>query len=69
MSDLRRCCIRTDGKCGDQWCGKKRGESCVYEYVETGGPHDYKGEKWPPPSSWKAADGTHVYRTYSDYCD
>jgi hypothetical protein len=68
---MRRYCTRDDGKCGDQYCGKTKNPptSCAYEYVETGGPHDYKGDKWPPPRRWVSLDGIHIYRTYSDYVE
>ena len=69
MSKPRRHCIRPK-ECGGEWCARDEPRGCVYEYREDHykPEHRYKGD-WPPPRRWIAADGTVVYRTYSDYCD
>lgn len=70
MADRRYCIRETDG-CGDKWCTRDKGEPCPYEYDESRGDpkHNYRGPEWPPPKRWVSLDGTHVYRTYADYCD
>lgn len=69
---MRRFCTREGKGCGDQYCSRNPGmTTCPYEYDEEkcAPEHRYQGPDWPPPPIWKSADGTHVYRTYSDYCD
>lgn len=58
-------CPGGDG-CTNKW--RKPGDSCTMEYVAAGGKYDWPGDE-PPPSRWRASDGTIVYRSFSDYCD
>lgn len=63
-------CPGGDG-CTNKW--RQPGRPCTMEYVAApeGSPEarfNWLGEG-PPPSRWVASDGTHVYRSYSDYCD
>jgi len=63
-------CLGGDG-CTNKW--RQPGMPCTMEYVASpdGTPEarfNWLGEG-PPPSRWRAADGTIVYRSYSDYCD
>lgn len=58
---------------GGDGCTNKfrdRHRACTMEYVASSYRPEYtwKGEG-PPPSRWRAADGTVVYRSFSDYCD
>lgn len=48
---------------------RKKGEPCTMEYVASALPENFrwKGDD-PPPHRWMA-DGTIVYRSFSDYCD
>jgi hypothetical protein len=54
--------------CTNKW--RRVGEPCTMEYVAS---KDIPQYNWlgdgPPPHRWVAADGTHVYRSFSDYCD
>jgi len=50
-------------------CKHRNGGNCVYEYYAPAMPPEFrwKGDG-PPPSRWWA-NGTLVYRTFSDSCD
>lgn len=54
--------------CTNKW--RQPDQPCTMEYVANPGRPEYNwlGEG-PPPPRWVAADGTHVYRSFSDYCD
>lgn len=62
-------CTRKDG-CGDKFCTRDEDRGCPFAYDENKwGAHAYDGPDWPPPRLWRAADGTVVYRSYSDSLD
>ena len=67
---IERHCTNPGCPGGDGCTNKYRrpGDSCTMEYVATGSKYDWLGEG-PPPYRWIAADGTIVYRSFSDYCD
>lgn len=72
---IERYCINTGCKGGADCTNEYRNPSrqCVYEYVAAppGSPdakYNWLGDG-PPPRRWVAPDGTHVYRTFADYCD
>ena len=61
----------TEANCqGGENCLQGKAGNCVYEYVASKDkPHyNWLGDG-PPPRRWVAADGTHVYRSFADYCD
>lgn len=48
-------------------------KKCVMEYVAAAAGTPEARFNWlgegPPPRRWVALDGTHVYRSFADYCD
>jgi hypothetical protein len=69
---IERYCTMKGCEGGDKCQNKYRtdGQPCTMEYVASKERPEYNwvGEG-PPPSRWRAADGTIVYRSYADYCD
>ena len=69
---IERYCIEQGCPGGDGCTNKHRmpGKPCVMEYVAADCQPGYRwlGEG-PPPRRWVALDGTHVYRSFADYCD
>ena len=68
---VERYCTKTGcpGGAGCTNTYRKAGDTCTREYVAA----DYEPKfRWtgegPPPRRWMA-NGTMVYRSYSDYCD